>query len=195
MRHDHCTAHGFSHFDSLAPFYEAFIKPQSPQELLTLAALPVEGALLDVGGGTGRVTQFLRDMATSLIVVDPSWQMLKEAYKKGGLHPICSHAEKLPFPDSSFARIIMVDALHHVCNQRQTAQELWRVLQPGGRIVIEEPDVRTLTVRMIALAEKLALMRSHFLIPPQIARLFPYPDARVHIETKRSIAWIVVEKF
>ncbi len=57
----------------------------------------------------------------------------------------------------------MVNALHHVCNQQETVNELWRTLQPGGRIVIEEPDVRTFAVKLFALGEKLALMRSHFL--------------------------------
>lgn len=183
-----------SHFDFLAPFYEAVIKPREPKELPSLAALPTEGMLLDAGSGTGRVAQFLRSMATALVAVDLSLRMLKEARKKDGLHPVRSFTEKLPFPDCSFARIIIVDALHHVVNPQQTAQELWRVLQPGGRIVIEEPDVRTFAVKLVALAEKLALMRSRFLSPSQIAGLFPYPEAHVHIVTKGLNAWIIVEK-
>lgn len=183
-----------SHFDFLAPFYEVFIKPHAPEELAALAALPAEGALLDAGGGTGRVAQFLRGMAFPLVVADLSCKMLKEARKKDNLYPVCSYTERLPFQDAFFARVIMVDALHHVCNQRQTARELWRVLQPGGRIVIEEPDVRACIVKWVALAEKLALMRSHFLTPSQIAGLFPYPDARVHVETERFNAWVIVEK-
>ena len=59
----------------------------------------------------------------------------------------------------------MVDALHHVIHQGQTAREMYRVLKPGGRIVIEEPDIRKFGVKLIAVAEKLLLMRSHFLSP------------------------------
>jgi hypothetical protein len=43
------------------------------------------------------------------------------------------------------------------------------------------------------LAEKLALMRSHFHSPPRIAALFP-PEARVTIEAERWNAWVIVEK-
>ncbi len=75
-----------------------------------------------------------------------------------------------------------------------TAGELWRVLKPGGRLVIEEPDIRTLIVKAIAIAEKLTLMRSHFLSPPGIAKLFPFPDARAIIEREGYNAWVVVEK-
>ncbi|MGB9879647.1 MAG: class I SAM-dependent methyltransferase, partial [Anaerolineae bacterium] len=68
-----------SHFDFLAPFYEAFIKPRAPQKLVDLAASPTEGRLLDAGGGTGRVAQFLQGMAAAVVVVDLSLSMLKEA--------------------------------------------------------------------------------------------------------------------
>jgi len=91
------------------------------------------------------VAQFMNGKAHPIVVADLSYEMLIIASQKDGLSPVCSHTETLPFPDETFARVIMVDALHHVCNQRHTVDELWRVLQPGGCIVIEEPDVRTFT--------------------------------------------------
>jgi hypothetical protein len=45
----------FDHFDFLAPLYETFIPPKDPQEMWAMANLPVSGALLDAGGGTGQV--------------------------------------------------------------------------------------------------------------------------------------------
>ena len=184
----------FDHFDFLAPLYEAFIPPKDPQELWALVDLPTSGALLDAGGGTGRVAQFMHGKANPVVVADLSCKMLAEARQKDGLRPVCSHTENLPFPDETFARIIMVDALHHVCDQRATVDELWRTLQPGGRLVIDEPDVRAFVVKLIALGEKLALMRSHFLSPPRIAELFRYPNARVRVETGKFNAWVIVEK-
>jgi len=182
------------HFDFLAPLYETLFPPTDPQELSARIGLPASGALLDAGGGTGRVAQFLVGKADPIVVADLSGKMLAEARRKAGLHPVCSHTERLPFPDGFFARIIMVDAFHHVCNQRQTAADLWRVLRPGGRLVIEEPDVRVFAVKLIAAGEKLALMRSHFLSPPGIAGMFDYPGARVRVETGEYSAWIIAEK-
>jgi ubiquinone/menaquinone biosynthesis C-methylase UbiE len=184
----------FDHFGILAPFYEHFIPPTVPDKLLALANVPTDGLILDAGGGTGRVAQFLGDKAKQVLVADQSLKMLKEAQKKEGLHPICSYTENSPFADNCFDCIIMVDALHHVDDQLKTANEMWRILKPGGRIVIEEPDVRSFMVKLIALAEKLALMRSHFLSPPKIANLFHFSNARVQIQTEGINAWIIVGK-
>jgi ubiquinone/menaquinone biosynthesis C-methylase UbiE len=184
----------FDYFDILAPLYERVFPPGDSQDLCARLGLPTGGALLDAGGGTGRVAQNLRGMAGRVVVADLSLRMLAEANKKEGLNPVCAHTERLPFPDEFFARIIMVDAFHHVCDQQQTAAELWRVLQPGGRLVIEEPDVRSFTVKLLAIGEKLALMRSRFLAPPRIGEMFSHPGARIRMETESATAWIIVEK-
>lgn len=182
------------HFDLLAPIYEKLISPPDAGRLIELADLPVDGFLLDAGGGTGRVSKVLAEKVSSVVVADLSSRMLQEAAQKNGLSTTCTKTETLPFSDASFERIIMVDALHHVYDQRSTILELWRVVKPGGRIVIEEPDVRTLGVKMVALMEKLALMRSRFLSPESIADLFYYPNAQKFIKREGITAWIIVDK-
>lgn len=184
----------FDHFKILAPIYEFFIRPKEPEELMARMDLPAEGALLDAGGGTGRVSQFLGEQTVGVVVADQSCRMLAEARGKPGLRPVCGETENLPFPDGFFARIIMVDALHHVASRKETIDELWRVLRPGGRMVIEEPDLRSLTVKLVALGEKLALMRSHFLRPEEIAGLLAYPDAQVRVENEGAISYIMAVK-
>lgn len=183
----------FDHFGFLAPFYDRVIRPKDPEKLISLLQLPVSGTLLDAGGGTGRVAQGLSRLVDTLIVADESLPMLEIARSKNGLTLLCSQSEYLPFPNHHFDRVLMVDALHHVKNQAETARELWRVLKPGGKLVIEEPDVRTVSVKLVAIAEKMALMRSHFLEPGRIAKLFPHAT-NAQIETEGYNAWIIVEK-
>ncbi len=182
----------FDHFDFIAPVF-ARVGYSSLDTLLSLAALPVRGRLLDVGGGTGRVAALLRDYAGDVTIADPSLGMLRQA-DRSTLGLACAYSESLPFPDDTFERIIMVDALHHVIHQAQTAREMYRVLQPGGRIVIEEPDIRLFGVKLIALAEKLLLMRSHFLSPPRIAALFSFDSAHTRVHSMDANAWIIIEK-
>ncbi|MCJ7718232.1 MAG: class I SAM-dependent methyltransferase, partial [Anaerolineales bacterium] len=162
----------FDHFDFLAPIYDFFIKAKPPETLTSLADLSPSDRLLDAGGGTGRISQYFKPLVNQVIIADLSIQMLAKSQIKDGLDPVNSHSEALPFPNDSFNRVIMVDALHHVCDQAKTALELWRVLKPGGKIIIEEPDINSRAVKLVALAEKLALMRSHFLSGLEIEVLF-----------------------
>jgi demethylmenaquinone methyltransferase/2-methoxy-6-polyprenyl-1,4-benzoquinol methylase len=185
---------GLNHFGLIAPYYERLFPLRKPERLIEVARLPVAGPLLDAGGGTGRVAQALHDYASQIVVADLSIEMLRQASGKKGIRPVCSHTEALPFPNGYFERIIMIDALHHVCSHVKTAAELWRVLEPGGRLVIQEPDVRTIIVKFVAMFEKAALMRSHFLAPPNIAALFSFPGAEKKIEGDRFNGWVIVEK-
>ena len=178
----------FDHFNAIAPIY-ARATYSSLDKLRQLADLPTKGRLLDVGGGTGRVASVVRPLVDEVVIADVSLGMLKQTVRST-LQPVCAFSESLPFPSDSFERILMVDALHHVLDQPASADEMFRLLKPGGRLIIEEPDIRSFGVKLIALAEKLLLMRSHFLSPPQIADLFQ--NATIHAED--SSAWVVVEK-
>lgn len=182
------------HFDLLAPIYERLIPPPDPDRFVELADLPVDGLMLDAGGGTGRVSKMLAGKVSGVVVADLSHRMLEEAAGTNALSTARSKTEALPFASQSFERVIMIDALHHVYDQKSTILELWRVIKPGGRIVIEEPDVRTLAVKIIGLMEKIALMRSRFLSPEVIADLFPFPNAHKLIRLEGSTAWIIIDK-
>jgi ubiquinone/menaquinone biosynthesis C-methylase UbiE len=180
----------FDHFDIIAPVY-ARVTYSALDKMRELAGLPVKGRLLDIGGGTGRVATALLGEVDEVVIADVSMGMLKQAHRST-LRPVCSHSELLPFPSDSFERVIMVDALHHVIDQPASAREMLRVLKPGGRIIIEEPDIRTFAVKLIAVAEKLLLMRSHFLSPLQIASLFPASET--NIVTEDSSAWVIISR-
>lgn len=182
----------FDHFDFIAPIFSR-VSYSSTERMLEQADLPTSGRVLDAGGGTGRVATAIRAHAGKVVVADPSLGMLRQADRaQFGL--ACSHSEALPFPSDTFERVIMVDALHHVIHQGRTAREMYRVLKPGGRIVIEEPDIRTFFVKMIAVVEKLLLMRSHFLSPEKIVDLFAFDSAETTIHAVDGNAWVAIQK-
>ena len=180
----------FDHFAAIASIY-ARVTYSKSHIMREVASLPVRGRLLDVGGGTGRVSSAIRDLVDEVVIADVSFGMLREV-PRAALRPVCGGSESLPFADNSFERVIMVDALHHVIDHADSAREMFRVLQPGGILVIEEPDIRTFGVKLIALAEKLLLMRSHFLAPDQIMKLFSSGEKKIRAED--GTAWIVIKK-
>jgi SAM-dependent methyltransferase len=55
--------------------------------------------------------------------------------------------EELPLFDSSIDRVLVVHALEHAENPNETLKEIWRVLAPGGRIVIVAPNRRGVWAR------------------------------------------------
>ena len=55
--------------------------------------------------------------------------------------------EELPLPDACVDRILMVHALEHAEDPRETLKEAWRVLAPGGRLVVVAPNRRGIWAR------------------------------------------------
>ncbi len=183
------------HFDWLAPVYDRLIGDHGTVRLAELLALPADGILLDAGGGTGRVSARFKNDISRIILCDWSKPMLKEAKLKGGLMPVNGKIECLPLAAESVDRILVVDALHHFPNQSLAVAMMAQALKPGGRLVIEEPDIGRFVTKMIAWAEKLTLMGSHFHSPPEIAAMMEACGLKASVETNERIsAWIVGEK-
>lgn len=189
----HAGIRSMDHFRFLAPVYDRLFASVEPARLREQLALPAAGRLLDVGGGTGRVAQALLGLADQVVVLDESVDMLQQARLKA-LPAVCARAEQLPFADGTFARILVVDAFHHLRDQRQAALELMRVLAPPGRIVIEEPNVEQASVWLIVVVEKLALMRSHLRSPAAVQKIFGAAGGEVRLVREGASFWAVVEK-
>jgi ubiquinone/menaquinone biosynthesis C-methylase UbiE len=185
---------GFDHFNLIGPFYDLVFGRKKDYEIIKRAEVEEGDWLLDVGGGTGRVAVLFKSITTNIVIVDSARKMLQQADERG----ICcvqSVSENLPFSEMSFNRIIMVDALHHVKDQKKTLSEMWRLLAPGGSIVIEEGDIKNWFVKLVALGEKCLFMRSHFLTDNQIKAMCHFDEsANIEISRKKGVVWIIISK-
>jgi demethylmenaquinone methyltransferase/2-methoxy-6-polyprenyl-1,4-benzoquinol methylase len=184
----------FDHFGWLAPHYEKLFKPHFEEAWLRLLSLPARGRLLDIGGGTGRLSQFFSDSVDQVIVLDESGKMLRQAREKDRLLLLRGHAQRLPLGNCSVERIVMIDALHHLEDQSWAVKEMARILRPGGRFLIEEPDIANIWVKAIAWIERVLGMRSRFLRGNEILGLFTGLPVKIQLEPKDGILWISGEK-
>ncbi len=183
------------HFDLLAPWYDRVVRLDVSPRLAEALRLPHDGLLLDGGGGTGRSSLSLRTAAGRIVICDFSLPMLRQARIKGMQDRAQARAEALPFRDGAFDSIMVVDALHHFRDRQAAIREFARVLKPGGRLVIEEPDRRLWVVKLLAVAEKVALMDSHIATMPEIVRMAVAEGLAARIETgDRWTSWVICDK-
>jgi demethylmenaquinone methyltransferase/2-methoxy-6-polyprenyl-1,4-benzoquinol methylase len=175
------------HFDLIAPIYDRFFGGVSLDQLFQHLDVRPGDLVLDIGGGTGRVARHVVERGGQVIVVDPSPRMLQSAREKN-LVGVRALAEQLPFPADSIDRILIVDAFHHFAQQELAARDLMRVLKPGGKLVIEEPDLNRTATKFIAWAEKLALMQTRFLSPEAMIELFREHGAHFLTMTHENIS-------
>jgi ubiquinone/menaquinone biosynthesis C-methylase UbiE len=182
-------------FDWLSPCYDFLIRKPEVDRLEALLNIPRGGCLLDLGGGTGRVSRYLANSVSVVVVGDVNGSMLTQAKRKRGLLPLQTDAAALPFAAESVDAILVVDALHHFQARRRIAGEMMRVLKPSGRILIEEQDIRRAFIRLVSLAERAVGCHSSFLTPHEIGALFQSHRHRRYFEMGRFFTFrVVIEK-
>jgi demethylmenaquinone methyltransferase/2-methoxy-6-polyprenyl-1,4-benzoquinol methylase len=182
------------HFHLIAPFYDRLMGPPDAARLADLLKLPTAGWLLDGGGGTGRASFPLRPLVGHVVVSDVSGRMLARAHARS-LNAVRAAVEYLPFSDGTFDRVLVVDALHHFTDQAAAIGDFVRVLKSGGRMVIEEFDANSPLVKLMALAERAAWMRSRFHRPQDIRDMVSACGLKVQVRAGRRLAaWVVADK-
>jgi ubiquinone/menaquinone biosynthesis C-methylase UbiE len=95
---------------------------------------------LDLGSGTGRMTPSLANaFGGPAYGVEPSDKMRTQALADAG-HPAVTYAagsaEHIPLPDASCDAALLFFVWHHVGDRERAAQELRRVVKPGGKLFV-----------------------------------------------------------
>jgi len=184
----------FDHFDWIAPIYDTIIPGSNIDQLIQYGKFPCDGKVLDLGGGTGRVTRELLHIQPNIILVDSSLGMLRVANQNLRVNLTLCLAEKLPFPSNSFDRVILIDTLHHVIDTSIALRECLRVLKRDGLLIIQEPDIEQWGGRLIALLEKILLMRSHLLRIREVHNILTPFAREIVVERGNQQYWIICRK-
>ncbi|GMG86213.1 bifunctional demethylmenaquinone methyltransferase/2-methoxy-6-polyprenyl-1,4-benzoquinol methylase UbiE [Biformimicrobium ophioploci] len=104
--------------------------------------------ILDIAGGTGDLTaKFSRIVGAEgqVILADINDSMLRVGRDKlldhgiaGNVHTVQADAQYLPFPDNHFDCITIAFGLRNVTDKDLALRSMYRVLKPGGRLLVLE---------------------------------------------------------
>jgi ArsR family transcriptional regulator len=98
--------------------------------------------IADLGAGDGSFSLLLAQNATKVFAVDSSAKMIEFAREQAKRHGVknvdyrIGDMEELPIKDVAVDLVFFSQSLHHALHPAHAAQEAFRILRPGGRIVI-----------------------------------------------------------
>ena len=112
-----------------------------------LVAYNAVGPILDAGCGTGGFLAALTASRPACTLFGLEWHEPAAAIAaaKSGRPIACGSINTLPFAANSFGTVITADVLCHAAVEPMTAlTEIYRVLRPNGRLIVNMPAFRAL---------------------------------------------------
>ncbi len=104
--------------------------------------------VLDLAGGTGDLTRLMAPLvgpSGQIVLADINAAMLENGRRRlldkgisGNVSFVLANAEQLPFPDNRFDLATMAFGLRNVTDKQRALDALFRVLKPGGRLLVLE---------------------------------------------------------
>ena len=98
--------------------------------------------IVDLGAGEGLISQLLARHAEKVVCIDNSPKMVEfgsELAKKNGFANLdykLGDIEAVPLTDDTFDCAVLSQALHHAHHPQTAIEEAYRILKPGGQLII-----------------------------------------------------------
>ena len=151
-----------------------------------------DGRVLDLGCGCGQYSKTLCERGFSVTACDSSEEMVIETRKNvaeanGSVLATVADAASLPFADESFHLVLCVGVLAYLREDRQAIGEMFRVLAPGGYLIV---TVRN-SVRFARLPKIFAkyILRSLKLIPQRKGAFTPKKVRQYEMIQRSYVPW------
>lgn len=148
-----------------AQYREGF--PQSLITRLQMHSIGLKGQkIVDLGTGTGTLARHFAEVGAKVCGIDIAKELLEQAKafdkrSKVNVDYLLGSAEQLPFEDNS-QDVITAGQCWHWFDAKQTTKECFRVLKPGGALVICHFDWIPLPENVVELTEKIILKHNPF---------------------------------
>ena len=169
------------------------------QPLIAAGDFQLTDRVLDVGTGTGIVAHAIAPFVAKVVGVDISPDMLARAQELQATNEVFEEGEagRLHFPDNCFDKVVARMIFHHLIKSGNQAMcECYRVLRPGGMIILSEgvPPACSLEdwyTRMFALKEERLTFFEKDLVALMNSGGFNVEQILIHVSPQVSIGnWL-----
>jgi len=116
-------------------------------EIMYLSAAR-RGRLLDVGCGNGQYLANMRDMGWEVFGVEPDPEAARVAKQHFGVSVAVGNLENANLLDNFFHAVTINHVIEHVRDPIGLLRECYRVLRPGGSLVVVTPNIKSMGHRI-----------------------------------------------
>jgi len=134
---------------ALALFRRSVLKQRKLAEIGAMLGPTAGLRCLDLGSDNGIVSLLLRRRGGEWASADLTEDSVASIRELVGSDVHRVEDARLPFRDAEFDRVVVVDMLEHVPDDRRFAAELARVLRPEGRLVVNTPHIKDTPLRRL----------------------------------------------
>lgn len=137
----------------------AYFGMHSGQSILKFVRqhIPLQGReVLDFGCGLGHMLQYLLADGIPCQGLEFSEKSAEVARQRNGNHPlfkgvVLTQAVPTPLPEAAADVVLLIEVIEHLLDEQveSTLKELYRVLRPGGHVIVTTPHNENLALNMI----------------------------------------------
>jgi len=133
------------YYEELGDNFDAFMSEHDISTRINLISkllknVDLQSSCLEIGCGTGRVSEMLTQRFDDLTVSDISEKLCSNVGTKLGVSYSASDACNLAFDSEAFDVIVSSECIEHTPSPLQAIEEMIRVLKPGGTLIFTTPN-------------------------------------------------------
>lgn len=125
---------------------------------------PDRGKLLDIGAATGFFVQLAKEEGWQAEGVEIS-DYAAGLGRSRGLNIMTGTVTDLSLPANSYDAVTMLDVVEHLTDPLTTLKNVYKILNPGGVMLINTPDASSLVAKLLG-------KNWHLLVPPEHLHYF-----------------------
>jgi ubiquinone/menaquinone biosynthesis C-methylase UbiE len=145
-----------------------------------LAALPPGSTVIDLGCGPGSILARTKRDQDFAVAADHDPQLLATAEQNGATPVLLDLDGDLPLASASIDVVLCTDVIEHIVEPKRALEEIFRVLRPGGTVILFTPPYDSMRWNFAEMLHRLVTRR---------------PADHISPFTRESLAWWISRYF